>query len=608
VTQRFFYLGVGDARFLATIHPPYWRVKDTSVLLLPPFGWEEVSSHRARRDWADDLATHGYPALRIDLPATGDSAGTPDDQRLWASWNNAVTLASAWLRTEYRSRVVTAIGIGLGGLLAHQGAVRGDVDDLVLWATPSSGRRLLREVKAFSTHESARIVDAGAPVPPALPPGSLAPGGFFISPETVLDLTRDRLPSSARILLLDRDGLKPDPALLAAATSATAHVTVGSGHGFGAMMTDPDRSKSPLEVFERARAWLLQQNPRDGVLGGMGSTARTPVAATEMEIGDLAERPFIVPQRDGALVGVLTEPISASNSSLTAVFLNAGAIRRIGPHRMWVETARRWGRRGVVSLRIDLEGIGDSDGDGRVFADVSTFYRERFVTQTRDTLDALERAGHGNRFLLVGLCSGAYWAFQTALVDRRVASTLMLNPRALHWDQRAEVLRAMRKVPLLAHAVTWKRLINGDLSTVRWRQGIRTFLNTVPPGRQGSLSDVAPDALIAASFDELRARGAHARFAFCDGEPQFDELRRYGYVAEHMRWPNISYRRIPGRDHTLRPLWMHSHVTAELDNALAAELERTQVLASVGAPKVLRPGPVGSPISRPAPHPGRQSG
>ena len=40
----------------------------------------------------------------------------------------------------------------------------------------------------------------------------------------------------------------------------------------------------------------------------------------------------------------------------------------------------------------------------------------------------------GRRFMLGGLCSGAYWSFHAALLDERVPAVLLLNPRALVWD------------------------------------------------------------------------------------------------------------------------------------------------------------------------------
>ena len=80
------------------------------------------------------------------------------------------------------------IGIGLGGLLAYEAAASGAVDDVVLWATPGSGRSFVRELVAFSAHETARIVESGRTEPPPLPEGWLAPGGFLLSPETNADL------------------------------------------------------------------------------------------------------------------------------------------------------------------------------------------------------------------------------------------------------------------------------------------------------------------------------------------------------------------------------------------------------------------------------------
>ena len=54
---------------------------------------------------------------------------------------------------------------------------------------------------------------------------------------------------------------------------------------------------------------------------------------------------------DGAgqqLYAVIAEPVDAPRADLTLVLYNAGAIRRIGPNRMWTEAARRWAAKSPV--------------------------------------------------------------------------------------------------------------------------------------------------------------------------------------------------------------------------------------------------------------------
>jgi hypothetical protein len=380
------------------------------------------------------------------------------------------------------------------------------------------------------------------------------------------------------VLVLDRDGLKPDAGLIASIVDAGAELTVASGAGYSAMLTDPDQSQAPRAVFERTRAWLAAADARSPAARSTRVAGARPLDEEEEEVTveGVRERPFVIERPQGRLVGTLSAPSDRTSAPLTAVFLNAGAIRRVGPHRMWVDAARRWGRQGVTSLRLDLEGIGDSDGDGELFGDVGYFHGAQFFEQTRVALDALEEAGLGNRFLLVGLCSGAYWAFHAALADDRVAAALMINPRVLYWDENLEIARELRRTRLLVRPVIWKRVLRGDVSLARWATMAgwvaRTPLRLARARRTREEETVSVEAQIAAAFDRLRDRDLRSRFVFCDGEPLFDELTRAGLLAQEGRWPTVTLSKLPGRDHTLRPLWMHEHVVAAMDAALDAEL------------------------------------
>lgn len=578
MSERLFYLDAAGTGFLAVFHPARPAGAKTAVLLVPPFGWEDIASYRSLRRWAEDLAAHGYPALRIELPRTGDSGGNAAEPATWAAWNAALTTASAWLHAQTGCSTLTGIGVGLGGLLVYESAARGELDDVVLWATPGRGRSAVREMVAFSAWETGRIVEAGAPEPPPLPEGWLAPSGFPLSPETVadlkaVDLKQRALAPSARALLLGRDGVKPDAELAASIEAAGAGLTVADGSGYAAMLTDPDLAHAPRQVFELTRAWLADAPDRPARAGMRG----VPAERGELTVAGALERPFRLDWDERSLVGILTMPESGARAPLTAVFLNAGAIRRVGPHRMWTDVARRWARQGIPSLRVDLEGIGDSEGDEDLFNDVAHFHNERFVAQTRAVLDELLARGHGDRFILVGLCSGAYWAFQTAVADERVVSAVMVNPRVLYWDASLQISRELRRTRLLRKPVTWKRVLRGDVSAERWAKMLRWALGIpLRVARRLFVRDLAMPSVeerIAVAFDALQRRGVRARFVFCDGEPLSGELTTDRLLGQGDRWPEVSLTWLPGRDHTLRPLWMHEHAIAALDDAVAAELD-----------------------------------
>lgn len=129
---------------------------------------------------------------------------------------------------------------------------------------------------------------------------------------------------------------------------------------------------------------------------------------------------------EGHLVGVLARPATTSTASRpTVLFLNAGVIHRVGPHRLHVTLARHLAARGLSSLRLDLSGIGDSRA-----VPGSLSFRESAVADVRAAMDWLA-ANHGAKsFVLFGLCSGADNALATASADPRVTGLVLVDPPA----------------------------------------------------------------------------------------------------------------------------------------------------------------------------------
>jgi alpha-beta hydrolase superfamily lysophospholipase len=573
-----------------------------AVLICPPFGWDEICSYRSRRDWARQLAHAGFPTLRIDLPGTGDSGGSPRDPEQLAAWTAAVGEAAERLRALSGSDRVAAIGIGLGGLVLCKAiAEDAPIDEVVLWAVPSRGRVLVRELRVFaSLEDSALGAVADRELGPApLPDGYVWAGGFVLTPETAgeldrLDVCALPLPKGrpGRALLLDRDGVSVDAPLQAHLEGNGASVTVEPGKGYGAMMAQPHQALPPHAVFERVSAWL-----REGTAAEPARAAiQAPTASAsglhesvlpedglhegdeegiELSVDDvrIRETPIAVPHPRAQLFGVLTEPVDAPPAPLAAVLLNAGAIRRIGPNRMWVEAARRWAALGVSTLRLDLEGIGDAEGDPERLTDLAELYTQELVDQVCAALDALERRGVGRRFVLGGLCSGAYWSFHAALRDERVVAALMLNPQALFWDESLEASRALRRGVL--RTSSWRKLLHGQVPLERLRDLVRRAPLALP--RRALARRAARrrgENELEAALDRLRDTGKVLRFVFSGNEPLCEELELEGFLDRLERWPNMSVEFIPGRIHTLRPLQAQQGAHEALDRALSDMLER----------------------------------
>lgn len=167
MSERALYLEGGGEPLFAVHHAPGSpeRARE-AVVIVPPYGWDETATHRARREWALHLVAEGRHVLRLDLPGTGDSPGTLTDDGRWESWARAVARAADWLRAEAGAPRVCAVAIGAGGYPAFAAAADGSVDDLVLWATPPRGTRFLRELSAFARLEASRIAESGGPPSP----------------------------------------------------------------------------------------------------------------------------------------------------------------------------------------------------------------------------------------------------------------------------------------------------------------------------------------------------------------------------------------------------------------------------------------------------------
>jgi pimeloyl-ACP methyl ester carboxylesterase len=569
-------------------------MRDAAVVFCPPFGWDEVCAYRPLRDWAARLAAVGYPCIRVSFPGTGDSGGSPRDPGRVTAWTSAAEAAGSWVKEASGARRVVAIGVGLGGVLACRAVGAGaPIDDLVLWGTPARARALVRQLRAFSKLEESQVF-AGLKGPPPLPPGELEAGGFLLSAETSselegLDLTETELPdaSSRRVLLLERDGIAVDARLKAHLEASAVEVTVAPGRGYAAMTSHPQRSIPPRGVMSRVTTWL---NEASAPMAPPGEPSSLPAGAhrsADLEVAGvhIKETPLAVAQSFGSLTGILAEPTGEREPGVCAVLVNAGAVRAMGPNRMWVELARRWAARGVPTFRLDVEGIGDADGPTTPYANDEGLYVGELVPQVLDALDVLQERGIGDRFVLAGLCGGAFWCFHAALRDDRVSTAVMLNPRRLFWDPALTPSRDFRELvdnrtarqllALVLNPATWLR-IRVEASGARVR-ALAMWMLAAPKRalvnhtlRRPKRSDAASE--LEHAFDRLETTGKRVLVMFSRDEPLHFELTSSGEMATLEQRENVTLESVAVRDHTCRPIWAQAQVHAILDRALEREL------------------------------------
>jgi ubiquinone/menaquinone biosynthesis C-methylase UbiE/dienelactone hydrolase len=532
-----------------------------AAVICPPWGWDEVASYRARRQWAESLSSRGVTTLRFDLPGTGDSAGGPADGDQVAAWLAAIESTARWLAALPGVESLLAIGLGVGGLLTLAAVdVGAPIDEVVLWAVPPRGRRYVRGLRAFSGTQASRLAP-GPDETPALPDGWLEVNGFALHADTVtslsgLDARELATGRLRRALVISQDGMDDGESLASHLESRDVAVSRSRAKGWADLVVHPEQTALAPAVIGEIDRWLALPTPHlDRPLPVLAPPDHCYLDDVGGAIVDTA-LPFDSP--DGELFAIASESRFAKGPpDVCIVFLNAGAVRRIGPNRLWVTAARRWASLGVPSLRVDLEGIGDGFGPDTHPAGVADLYDARRAMQVQRAIDLAVQRWSPRHVVLVGLCAGGYWAFRGAQVDSRVTGCVLLNPGALEWHADTSARHRVARLRKLRHPEQWLRVLRGQ---VRWQtmrsalSGVVGVLRALPTRLAKRIrGESDPPESAARGFESLDQMGTRVILAFSDDEVLERELERTGLLGQLVKWPGVDFRRLPGVDHTLRP-------------------------------------------------------
>jgi pimeloyl-ACP methyl ester carboxylesterase len=573
MTTTHLWFRSGASSLLGHIDIPEAPRGTTGVLVVPPFGWEDVCSYRPLRFLAKTLAENGIPVMRFDLPGTGDSSGSALDSGLFEAWIQSVDDAASKLRAVTGVKDVTVVGIRLGALLALTAAARGsNLQDLILWGATASGRAMLRELRAFSNMERLEYGN-GDGAAPALMPG-VEIGGFLITPETqhaLENLVLSPLPDmpGRRVLLLSRDDLCVDAKLSRALQSSGCAVEAGNGNGYAAMMGLPHEGVPPFAV---ARTIVEFVNVTNLPTDKPAIAQQTKTLYEDADLG-IIETIHTLDKSSGEFFGVLTQPRPYEPSTEWCIlFLNAGAVRHTGPNRMWVEAARRWGKRGVASLRLDLMGIGESDGDETLGTE--GLYQEHMVEQIQIAMESLRLRLGVRRFIAVGLCAGAFWAFQAAVRSPEIGGAILLNPRLFFWDPEVDRRRLLRRtVKGLSEWGDWCRLVRGEVPFESIKQVARIALERMQAGDESRLLQI-PRARMAEAWSAIERNRNRMTFIFTEGEPLLREMVEEGQLPPET-CSRVQCIQVANGGHTFRPLWAQRLAHELIDREIGAVLRQS---------------------------------
>ena len=602
------YFGAPARPLFGAYHPPQGPGRrGAGVVLCSPFGHEEAHAHRAERHLAEDLAAAGFPALRFDYDATGDSAGDDREPGRVAAWRASIEAAAAALRDKAGVDKVVLVGLRAGALLAlvtaaeHGGGDGADkaplADRLVLWNPVTSGRAHLKELlrlhKVLFPKEKGS--EAKSDTDEAL--------GFVVRKDTLADFGKldvgalGARPATACLVIGGNDNPSEDKLLdKLRALGVEALYQHLPGHPF--LVTDPHKSDVPEPQIAAIVAYL------SGAYGAAGGDApaggeRQWRGTTVVTSGPSSEQAW---QFGGPTprFGILTMPVDkpsppgggaapggAGRSKPAVILMNAGSIHRVGPNRSFVRMARRFAELGYPVLRMDLSGIGDSPAPAGCVENLP--YPRDAILDAQAAMTALAERGIADRFVLSGLCSGADIAFRTGVIDPRVAGSWMINPQAFYFpssDSLKEFMHAEIQATYYQSAVwdldRWKRMLRGEVDVRRIAGVLRAKVESSVRRRVARLvgdkaaadPEVKPEARdVIRDLRQMAARGTDTFLLCSEDDPGLLYLLKYFGPELATLDGTANYRKdiVKGTDHTFTPLWSQD----ALSDMLAEHLAKT---------------------------------
>jgi hypothetical protein len=291
------------------------------------------------------------------------------------------------------------------------------------------------------------------------------------------------------------------------------------------------------------------------------------VLATKSRVQELVHERALAYDDDGRLFGILAqraEPV-ARRARTAVLFLNVGSNHHVGPHRMYVGLSRELAGIGFSAFRFDVAGLGDSRAhpgskENALFARASIGDVQQAMTFLSRTIDA-------ERFILFGICSGAYLAFHTTAADGRVSGQILVNPQTFEWREGDSLEIKIKKESYKATRFYRQALFKKDTWVRLYRQEInlRGIADELVDRSRQQLASRVSRALsmsphgvghVAQSFVSISDRGTQSLLIYSGNDGGIDVIESHlGTGGGRMRRrKNFRFEILDGADHTVTPL------------------------------------------------------
>jgi len=594
------YFGPTERPLFGWLHDP-GRTSAGSVglVICSPFGDEAIRTQRTIRHLAEDVARSGIPALRFDYDGTGDSAGHDLDADRLDQWLGSIRFAAQALRQWTGVERVCFAGIRLGASLAALACSQAGVSaaGLIAIAPVINGRAYVRELRLLR-----RAIEAKRNIAHTVDDGALETAGFLLSAPTqaalsAIDLTRLEHCPAPRVLILDRAELPADERWPRHLRSQGARIEHERVQGYSEMMLDAHDGIVPEAIKQATLKWLqdvggeherpVHSRPQLADVPRRHVTL-SPGAGDDPVFGDAGGSPITewAVQLPGPtrLFGIVSAPESLQRRATGAravLFVNAGAVHRIGPCRLYVAMARYLARQGCIALRLDIAGLGDSPP--RPGHAENVVYPAHATDDIALAAEYLRREWGAGEIRTVGLCSGAYHSFKAAVANQPLQGIVAINPLTFFWKEGMSLEYPEHRV-----AQDMMRYRNNARSLAAWRKLLSGRVNLLSLAQvlgRGALTQLLKPMLAAARLlriplrEDLRSEllrvahgGIHLQFVFAAMDPGLELLRdKGGSTVERLRQRGqLDMALVENADHTFTDLAARKQLAALLARVLGA--------------------------------------